>query len=58
MKLHTYTPEELAEHARIIAEYKRLQAIREKKNDRKVQADREAPHFGLTPNDEPQRRLL
>lgn len=58
MRLRTHSPDDLRELQRQIAECRRLQAIQAKLNDRKAQADREATHFALRPNDEPQRRLF
>ena len=58
MKLRAQSPDALRALQAHIAECRRLQAIQAKKNDRKAQADREQPHFNLTPHDEPQRQLF
>ena len=58
MRLLTHSPGDLRELQAHIAEARRLQMIQAHKNDRKAQADREQPHFRLTPNDDPQGKLL
>jgi len=58
MKLRAQSPDALRELARIRAEYEQQKAIQGKRAERKVQADREQPHFKLTPNDNPQGELL